>query len=147
MAALVIGPPHALTGAIARRLRGPGESVLQAVPADAAGAERAGWLLEEAGDPGLVIVVESAPYATLHELIGRTGARIVLVAEHRAAAAGAAPGRAWAPRDGEGLAVVALGRAGRRWFPLAGPRRDAMGAERAAALVLRACGAAAASSR
>jgi hypothetical protein len=149
MDALVIGPPDGLAGAVVRRLRRHGARVLQAIAADAADAERAGWLLEEAGSPELVIVVESAPYATLDILLRKARAEIVLVAEHRTSAVGARPAaaRAWMPRDMEGLTVVPLGRSGRRWHRLDGPRSEAMGGERAAALVLSACGAAAASSR
>jgi hypothetical protein len=149
MDALVIGPPQGLAAALARALRRRGETVLQAIPADAGDGERAGWLLDEAGRPGLAIVVESAPYAVVHELIALTDAEIVLVAEQRAAAArpGAVARRSATPRDEPGLTVVPLGRAGRRWLALGPGRHEPMGAERAAALVLRSCGARAASCR
>ena len=126
MDALVIGPPRELTAAVTRSLRRSGRSVLQAVPADADGRDRARWLLDE------------APYGTLHELLGLTTAEIVLVAEQRAPAAGAAR-RAVVPRDAEDFTVVPLGRAGRRWFTLGPGRRETLSAERAAALVVRAC--------
>jgi hypothetical protein len=139
MDALVIGPPHGLAGAVARGLRRKGGSVLQAIPADASGHERIGWLLDEAGRPGLIVVFDAAPYATAHELLGHTHADVVLVAEHRAASAGVAP-RSFAPWPiGRGLKVVTLGRAGRRWFTLHPRRTETLSAERAAALVLRAC--------
>ena len=138
MDALVIGPPRELTSAVARALRRSGRQVLQAVPADADSAERARWLLDEAGRPPLVIVVDDAPFSTLHELLPLTGAEIVLVAETRAPAANAAR-RAAIPRDADGLTVVPLGRAGRRWFTLGPGRRETLSAERAAALVVRAC--------
>ena len=138
MDALVIGPPRDLTAAVARALRRSGHHVLQAVPADAAGRERARWLLDEAGRPGLVVVLDEAPYTTLHELLDLTSAAFVLVAEQPSPAVPAAR-RAMIPRDADGLTVVPLGRAGRRWFTLERGRRDALSAERAAALVLRAC--------
>jgi hypothetical protein len=148
MDALVIGPPHGLAGAVARALRREGRAVLQAIAADAADRARANWLLDEAGRPPLVVIVEGAPYATLHTLLTLTRTEIVLVAEHRVAAAGrGAAARSAPPRDAEGLTVVPLGRAGRRWFQLAARRREPMGAERAAAVVLRSCAAAAASCR
>jgi hypothetical protein len=148
MDALVIGPAAGLTGPVADGLRRRGLSVLQAVPADVADAERIDWLLDEAGRPGLIILFDTAPYAVAHELLGHTRADIVLVAEHRASAVGAAPERSYAPWPiGRGLRVVALGRAGRRWFRLGAGRTDTLSAERAAATVLRSCGAAAASSR
>ena len=149
MNALVIGPQDGLAGAVARRLRRHGTRVLQAIAADAADPERAGWLLDEAGHPELVIVVESAPYATLDVLLATARAEIVLVAEQRTAAVGARPAaaRAWMPRDMDGLTVVPLGRSGRRWHRLEGARPEPMGGERAAALVLSACDAASASSR
>jgi hypothetical protein len=139
MDALIIGPASALAGAVAGGLRRQGRSVLQAIPADASDGERIEWLLDEAGRPGLVVVLDAAPYATADEVLHRTQAGVVLVAEHRAAAPGAAP-PSYAPWPiGRGLKVVMLGRAGRRWFTLGSKRAETMGAERAAALVLRAC--------
>ena len=138
MDALVIGPPRELTAAVTRSLRRTGRSVLQAVPADADGRDRARWLLDEADRPPLIVVLDEAPYGTLHELLGLTTAEIVLVAEQRAPAAGAAR-RAVVPRDAEDFTVVPLGRAGRRWFTLGPGRRETLSAERAAALVVRAC--------
>jgi hypothetical protein len=148
MDAIVIGPPAGIADAIAGGLRRRGRSALRAIAADAADGERATWLLDEAGQPPLVVIVESAPYAVTHELLALTGAHVVLVAEQRAAAArpGAPAPRAIVPRDQPGLTVVALGRSGRRWFQQTG-RREPMGAERAAAAVLRACDAGAASFR
>ena len=148
MDALVIGSPHGLAGAIARALRNRGGQVLQAIPADVSTPERARWLLDEAGDPSLVVVIEAAPYSTAHALLALTGAKIVLVAEQRAAAARAAAltARALVPRDDRGLTVVPLGRAGRRWFAPSG-RHEPLGPARAAAYVLRSCGAGAASFR
>jgi hypothetical protein len=149
MDALVIGSPDALADAIARSLRRRGMGALRALPADARDHERATWLLEEAGHPQLVVVLEPAPFAVAHELLALTGAHVVLVAEQRAtvARAGAPRSRSLLPRDEPGLTVVPLGRAGRRWFALNGRRQEPLGAERAAALVLRACGAEAASCR
>ena len=149
MDALVIGPPRGLAEALAARLRRRGLSTLRALAADVSDPERAAWLLDEAGRPPLVIVVDSAPYATVHELLPLTRAEVLLVAEQRAAAAhtGAPAARSLVPRDEPGLTVVPLGRSGGRWFAIGSRRREAMGAERAAALVLRACGAAAASCR
>jgi hypothetical protein len=149
MDALIIGPSRGLADAVARVLRRRGASVLRAVAADVSDAERARWMLDEAGRPPLVIVVDQAPYATVHQLLALTSAEVVLVAERRAAAArpGTVPARWLIPRDGPGLTVVPLGRAGGRWFALGSRRPEPMGAERAAALVLRACGAAAASCR
>jgi hypothetical protein len=139
MDALVIGPAHGLTAAVARGLRRQGRRVLQALPADAADPQRIDWLLEEAGRPGVVVVVDDAPYALAHDLLHHTHADVVLVAEHRAAAPGAAP-PSFAPWPiGRGLKVVMLGRAGRRWFTLGPKRTQSMSAERAAALVVRAC--------
>jgi hypothetical protein len=147
MDALVIGPPAGLAGRVAAGLRRRGRSVLQAVPADVACGERIAWLLDEAGRPGLIVLFDRAPYLVAHELLAHTRADIVLVVEHRAAAAGAAPARSYAPWPiGRGLRVVSLGRAGRRWFPLGGGTAT-LSAERAAATVLRSCGAAAASCR
>jgi hypothetical protein len=118
MDALIIGPASELAGAVAGGLRRQGRSVLQALPADASDGERIEWLLDEAGRPGLVVV---------------------LVAEHRAAAPGAAP-PSYAPWPiGRGLRVVMLGRAGRRWFTVGSKRAETMSAQRAAAVVLRAC--------
>jgi len=147
MDALVIGSPNGLAGAVARGLRRQGRTVLQAIPADAADRERAAWLMDEAGWPAQIVVVEAAPYPIVHELLALTRAEIVLVAERRAAAAGAVAARSTTPRDADGLTVVELGRAGRRWFRPGAGRTEALGAERAAATVLRSCGAAAASSR
>lgn len=138
MDALVIGPPRELSAAVTRALRRTGRSVLQAIPADASGRERARWLLDEAGRPPLIVVLDDAPFATLHELLPLTAAEVVLVAEQRAPAAHAGR-RAAIPRDAEDFTVVPLGRAGRRWFTLGPGRRDTLSAERAAALVVRAC--------
>jgi hypothetical protein len=149
MDALVIGQPDGPAGALAGGLRRQGREVLQAIPADVADGERATWLLDEAGRPPLVVIVESAPFATAHELLAITQAEIVLVAEQRAPSARprSVPARSWTPRDAPGLTVVPLGRAGRRWFTLGHGRHEPMGAERAAAAVLRSCAAAAASCR
>ena len=149
MDALVIGPAAGLADAVARGFRRRGRSVLQALPADAADRERAEWLLDEAGRPRQVIVVDRAPYELAHRLMGLTHAEIVLVAELRAAVArpGGAVGRSYVPREQPGLTVVTLGRAGRRWFELGTAGHGALSAERAAALVLRSCGAAATSYR
>ena len=138
MDALVIGPPRELTAAVTRMLRRSGRGVLQAIPADADGAERVRWLLDEAGRPPLVVVVDDAPYATVHELLPHTTAEVVLVAEQRAPSAHAAR-RSSIPDDGEDFTVVRLGRSGRRWFTPGPGRRDTLSAERAAALVVRAC--------
>ena len=121
--------------------------MLQAIPADVADRERATWLLDEAGRPRQVIVIDTAPYESVHRLMGLTHAEIVLVAELRAAAARGAVGRSYVPREEPGLTVVTLGRAGRRWFGLGSGVRQTLSAERAAAVVLRSCGAAAASFR
>ncbi len=150
MDALIIGPPsHGLADAVGRGLRRRGLSALRAIGADVAGRERASWLLDEAGRPPLVVLFDEPPYAVAHELVALTHAQVLLVAEQRAAAArpGALPGRSLVPRDEPGLTVVPLGRAGRRWFAPGARRHEPMGAERAAALVLRSCGAAAASCR
>jgi hypothetical protein len=88
MDALIIGPASELAGAVAGGLRRQGRSVLQALPADASDGERIEWLLDEAGRPGLVVM---------------------------------------------------LGRAGRRWFTVGSKRAETMSAQRAAAVVLRAC--------
>jgi hypothetical protein len=148
MDALVIGAPGGIADAVARGLRRRARPALRAIAADVADPERASWLLDEAGNPPLIVVVDSAPYGVAHGLLALTDAHVVLVAEQRAAAArpGAPARRSLLPRDQPGLTVVPLGRAGRRWFELAG-RHEPMGAERAAALVLRACDAAAASCR
>jgi hypothetical protein len=139
MSALVIGPPTGLAGAVARGLRRQGRSVLQAIPADVDGPERLDWLLEEAGQPALIVVFDDPPYAIAHELLARTDADVVLVAEQRTAVAGVAP-RAAAPWPiGRGLKVVTLGRAGRRWFTLGARRSQTLSAERGAALVVRSC--------
>jgi hypothetical protein len=149
MDALIIGPSHGLADALARGLRRRGMTALRAVAADVSDPERATWLLDEAGDPPLVFVLDRAPYATVHALLALTRARVVLVAEQRAAAArpGALPTRSLIPRDEPGLTVVPIGRAGRRWFMPGSARHEPMGAERAAAAVLRACDAATASCR
>ena len=60
MDALVIGPPRELTAAVTRALRRSGRSVLQAIPADADGRERARWLLDEADRPSLIVVLDDA---------------------------------------------------------------------------------------
>ena len=149
MNALVIGRQHDLAAAVARGLRRQGQTVLQAIAADVASAEQTRWLLDEAGDPQLVVVFDDPPYGIVHALLAETQAEVVLVAEHRAALArpGAARARSYTPRDGEGLSVVELGRAGRRWFRLGAGRTEPLGAERAAAEVLRSCGVAAVSCR
>jgi hypothetical protein len=149
MDALIIGPSAGLADAVAQGLRRRGLETLRAIAADAADGERAAWLLDEAGDPPLVVVFDAAPYAVAHELLARTRAHIVLVVEQRAAAAhtAALPARSLLPRDEAGLTVVPLGRAGRRWFARGGGRQEPLGIERAAALVLRACGAGAVSYR
>jgi hypothetical protein len=148
MDSLIIGPSRGIADAVAGALRRRGLSVLRAIAADARDAESAQWLLDEAGGPSLIVVVESAPFAIAHELLALTSAHVVLVAEQRAAAArpSALPARSLLPRDEPGLTVVARGRAGRRWFELRG-RHEPMGAERAAAVVLRSCGAGEASFR
>jgi hypothetical protein len=139
MDALVIGPTNGLAGAVAHGLRRQGRSVLQAIPADADGAERIDWLLDEAGGPPLIVLFDDAPYTSTHALLGRTHADVVLVAEERTEMAGTAQ-RAPAPWPiGRGLKVVKLGRAGRRWFTFGGRRSHTLSAERAAALVVRAC--------
>ena len=150
MDALVIGPPDALADAVARALRRSGMTALRALAADARDRERATWLLDEAGHPPLVVVLESAPFAVAHELLALTGAHVVLVAEQRAtvARAGAPRSRSLLPRDEPGLTRRA---ARPRGAALVRARtagaRSRSGAERAAALVLRACGAEAASCR
>ena len=147
--ALVIGPPRGLADAVARGLRRQGRAVLQAIPADVSDAERADWLLDEAGRPRQVIVFDDAPFPIVHRLLAVTHAEIVLVAEQRASVArlNGVAGRSYLPREEPGLTVVPLGRAGRRWFQLGAGRPDTLGAERAAAIVLRSCGAAGASFR
>jgi hypothetical protein len=139
MDALVIGPPNGLAAAVVRGLRRQGRSVLQAIPADVEGTERADWLLDESGRPPLIVVFDGPPYAIAHELLARTDADVVLVAEQRTAAAGVAPNAAAPWPIGRGLKVVTLGRAGRRWFTLGARRSHSLSAERAAALVVRAC--------
>jgi hypothetical protein len=141
MDALVIGPPHSLACAVARGLRRHGHATLQAIPADASGPDRIGWLLEEAEQPGLIVVIDSPPFATAHELVAHTNADIVLVAEQRAAMADmSAVPRSYAPCPvGPGLRVVALGRAGLRWFRIGARRAETLSPERAAAIVIRAC--------
>jgi hypothetical protein len=139
MDALVIGAVDDLTSAVTRGLERQGRSVLQALPADADGPDRIDWLLDEAGRPPLVVVFDDQPYATAHALLTHTRAEVVLVAQYRVGAAGA-PHNSPSPWPiGRGLKVVMLGRAGRRWFTL-GPRKmKTLSAERAAALVVRAC--------
>jgi hypothetical protein len=139
MDALVIGPPTGLAAAVARALRRQGRSVLQAIPADVDGVERLEWLLDEAGHPSLIVVFDGPPYAIAHELLAHTPADVVLVAEQRTAVAGIAPSGAAPWPIGRGLKVVTLGRAGRRWFTLGARRSHSLSAERAAALVVRAC--------
>ena len=148
MDALVIGPPDGLAGAVADRMRRHGATVLQALPADAADRERAVWLLEEAGHPALVVVVETAPYRVLDAVLALAPGELLLVAELRTAAVGAKPtAGAWMPQESDGLVVVPLGRSGRRWHQLGAGRAEPLGGERAAAHVLSAAGAGAASSR
>jgi len=149
MDALIIGSSHGLADAVGAALRRRGLSVLRAIAADARDGESAQWLLNEAGRPPLIVVVESAPYASVHELMWLTSAEIVLVAEQHAPMTrpSALPRRRMTPRAQPGLTVVPLGRSGRRWFPLGPGRSEPMGAERAAAVVLRSCGAEAASCR
>jgi hypothetical protein len=139
MNALVIGPPTGLAAAVARGLRRQGRWVLQAIPADVDGVERLEWLLDEAGRPPLIVVFDEPPYATAHELLAHGDAEVVLVAEQRTAVAGMAPSSAAPWPIGRGLKVVTLGRAGRRWFTLGARRAHSLSAERAAALVVRAC--------
>ena len=144
MDALVIGPPHSLADAIARRLRRHGRTVLRALPADASDW-RVAWLLDEAGRAELIVVVDSAPFAVVHGLLAHTRAHVVLAAERpapvgvvrpllSAARGGRAHGRSARPRR------AALVPAGPR-------RREMLSAEQAAAIVLRSCDAAAASCR
>jgi hypothetical protein len=143
MDALIIGPAGGIADALARRLARDGITSLRAITADAADAERATWLLDEAGRPPLVVIVEGAPYPVTHELLALSSANVVLVAEQRAAAArpGALRSRTLLPQDGPGLTVVPLGRAGRRWFAIgAACRHQPMAAERAAAHVLVSAG-------
>jgi hypothetical protein len=157
MDALVIGAPGGLADAITRSLRRAGEDVLQATPADAADPARAAWLLAEARSPARIFVVEAPPFAVARGLLPLCrGAQLVLVAEQRVAVAraGAARARSAAQRalrrealaGGLGFACVPLGRAGRRWVVLGGAG-EALGADRAAALALRSCGARSASAR
>jgi hypothetical protein len=136
MDALIIGPSGGIADAIARRLARDGITSLRAIASDAADTERASWLLDEAGRPMLIVIVERAPHPVAHELLALSSALIVLVAEQRAPAArpGAIRSRSLLPRDQPGLAVVPLGRAGRRWFP---PGGAPMSAERTAAHVLK----------
>ena len=95
------------------------------------------------------MLVETAPYRALDALLGLAPGELLLVAELRTAAVGAQPAarRAWLPQATDGLAVVPLGRSGRRWHTLDERRAEPLGGERAAAHVLSAAGAAAASSR
>ena len=149
MDALIIGGSGGIADAVARRLAREGFTALRAIAADAADPERAAWLLDEADGPPLVVVVESAPYLVTHQLLSLSSGLIVLVAEQRAPSARGAAlrSRSLLPHEQPGLVVVPLGRAGRRWFAIGGRRDEPMGAERAAAAVLRSCGAAAASCR
>jgi len=152
MDALVIGKPGGLATAVVRAMRRRWMDVLQATPADADGAERVDFLLEEAGEPPLVVVFDCAPYPIARGLAGR--AAVVVVDERRVAAAvpSAVHERAHAQRSlygrtgGRPLDVVTMSRAGGRWIEGRG-RHGAVGPERAAAAVLRACDAAAASCR
>ena len=139
MDALVIGPLSGLATAVAGGLRRQGRSVLQAIPADVDGVERVEWLLDEAGHPPLIVVFDGPPYAIAHELLAVTNAEVVLVAEQRTAVAGMAPSGDAPWPIGRGLKVVTLGRAGRRWFTLGARRSQTLSAERAAAVVVRAC--------
>jgi len=139
MDALVIGPPDGLAAAVARGLRRQGRSVLQAIPADVDGAERVEWLLDEADRPPLIVVFDGPPYTIAHALLACTHGDVVLVAEQRTAVAGIAPSAALPWPIGRGLKVVTLGRAGRRWFTLGARRSQSLSAERAAALIVRAC--------
>ena len=104
-----------------------------------------------------MFVVEPPPFAAARRLLPLCrGAELVLVAEQRVAVAraGAARGRSLAQRalrrEALGhrvrVAIVSLGRAGRRWVVLGG-RDEPLGADGAAALALRACSARAASAR
>ena len=152
MDALVIGKPGGLTTAVVRAMRRRWMDVLQATPADADDPERVNFLLDEAGEPPLVVVFDTAPYPVARELVGR--AAVVVVDERRVAAAvpGAVHERAHAQRalfgrtGGRPLTVMTMSRAGGRWLE-GGGRHGAVGPERAAAAVLRACDAAAASCR
>jgi hypothetical protein len=139
MDALVIGSPNGLAAAVVRGLRRQGRAVLQAIPADVDGPERVDWLLDEAGHPAVIVVFDGPPYAIAHELLARTAADVVLVTEQRTAVAGIAPNTDAPWPIGRGLKVVTLGRAGRRWFTLGARRSHSLSAERAAALVVRAC--------
>jgi hypothetical protein len=85
MDALVIGKPGGLTTAVVRAMRRRWMDVLQATPADADDAERVNFLLDEAGEPPLVVVFDTAPYPVARELVGR--AAVVVVDERRVAAA------------------------------------------------------------
>ena len=149
MDALVIGPPGGLADAVASALRKQAATVLQAIPADVSDAARTRWLLDEAGDPTLVVVIDSPPYAAVHQLLGQTGAAVVLGAEQRASVAGAAGlvRRSYTPRSEPGLEVVQFGRAGRRWFHLGARRQEPLSAARAASILLRSGGAAGACGR
>jgi hypothetical protein len=152
MDALVIGKPGGLTTAVVRAMRRRWMGVLQATPADADGPERVDFLLAEAGEPPLVVVFDTAPYEVARELVGR--AAVVVVDERRVAAAvpGTVHERTYAQRalfgrtGGRPLSVVTMSRAGGRWLEGSG-RHGTVGPERAAAAVLRACDAAAASCR
>jgi hypothetical protein len=141
MDALVIGPAQGLAGCVTRALRRKGRAVLHAIPSDADGDERIDWLLGEAGRPRLVVVFDGAPYAIAHALLGHTQADVVLVDEHRAAiaAARAVPRSYAAAPIGRGLEVVTLIRSGRRWCHVGASPAETLSAERAAAVVVRAC--------
>ena len=148
MDALVIGPPDGLAGAVADRMRRHGATVLQALPADAADRERAAWLLEEAGHPPPRRGRRDRAVPVLDALLGLAPASCCSWPSCATAAVGAKPaGRAWMPREADGLVVVPLGRSGRRWHQLGAGRAEPLGGERAAAHVLSAAGAGAASSR
>ena len=86
---------------------------------------------------------DDAPYGVVHALLAHTRAEILLVAEQRAALAqpGAVRIRSCTPRDGDGLTVVELGRAGRRWFRIGasadGAARRRAGGRRGAQILWR----------
>jgi hypothetical protein len=146
MDALVIGSPAGLAAAVAAALGRNGRTTLLAVEADAADAERAAWVLAEAGEPPLVVVCGPAPHTAAARLLGP--GRHVLALEERRLATLASAARQRLPRaDARALAraahrcagtasTVELGRAGRRWSELRG-RPGPLTADRTAALVLR----------
>ncbi len=76
MDALIIGPPDALADAIARSLRRSGMTALRALAADARDHERATWLLDEAGHPPLVVVLESSSRAYVRFFFSHRPTRI-----------------------------------------------------------------------